>query len=67
MEILKEEVIVKHNGNTFKRVYNVKTKELSWQLNQSTDEFDIWSTLSEGAGKNLNKEFYAAKTNTVVE
>jgi hypothetical protein len=57
MKFIRDEIIVEHNGSIFKRIFDHKTKKLSWQLNQSSDEFDIWTTMSEEASKNLNKEY----------
>ena len=63
MEILREEVHVKHNGNVFRRVYDTTKNKLHWELFQSTPEAEIWSSMPEGACLNLNK-IYAETAST---
>ena len=58
MRVIREEIHVEHDGNTFRRVYDINKNKLYWQLCQTNDEAELWSTLSEAASNNLNKEFY---------
>lgn len=57
MEIIKEEIHIKHNNNIFRRIYDYKTKRLYWQLCQINDEVELWTTLSNGAFEKLNEEY----------
>jgi predicted transcriptional regulator len=60
MKFLKKEDYVEYNGNIFKRIFE-KGRPVKWYLFQSTAEAELWSSMSEEASKNLNKEYEQMK------